>query len=98
MLGMTSSIISNFLFGPVYIKHMTVNEQNFEIRITDFTCEVKGWFTVKIYENKKKFLDTPIIDFTTRDDPMDIIPKAIQNYLLEQSTYRAIIKRLENES
>ena len=75
-------------------KMMTVDGQEYEVRIRDYCCGRPGWFDVRVYEGKKRFLESPVVNFTTFDDPEIVAMEQITHYQNENKEYRDIINKL----
>lgn len=89
--------INNF-FSDGYKKYIDVNGENYEVRISDYTCGCRGWFDVKVWKNKKTFLTQPIIEFNTFDDPLNVAEQQIIIYREKEEKYFSILKKLEEQS
>lgn len=83
--------------GESYIKNINVRDKNYEVRISDYVCGCAGWFSVKIWENKKRIFVPPIIDFNTSEDPLVVAEQQILKYIVKNEKYHKILERLESE-
>ena len=61
-----------------YLKNIEVEGHDYQLEISDYTLGIKGWFSVYIYEGKKKFLSSPLNMFNTFDDPIIVSTQIIE--------------------
>ena len=67
----------------------------YDVRIKDYTCGIKGFWSVKAYSKPKKLFDKPVVNFNTFGNPFEVLERKISKAMVKEESYERTLEEMK---